>query len=126
VTREPRNGSTVESVAPWWGRDPDRDTTVNTDRSCFRSTLNGHADGDAECRRGHGDYNLSPLPAPDSTVTCRVTFRDSDNVEIASDWSFILTYRPWIRLTGSPAGEGPWVHGAHGAAAVGRTDAGGH
>jgi hypothetical protein len=37
-------------------------------------------------------YTLAPLPPSGSTVMCRVSFKDSEDADVTTEWSFKLTY----------------------------------
>jgi hypothetical protein len=90
----PGNNDTVETVFPTVSAViQNRDTTVKTGTVALKvngatvtPTVTPTADGATVA------YTLSPLPPPNSIVTCRLTFLDSENVEVASDWQFTLTY----------------------------------
>lgn len=90
----PANGAEVHDVAPVIQAEIlNRDTSVQlstvvlaVNGSEVSATVTATAQG-AQVRAA-----LSPLPPSGSTVACRVSFQDSENVEVAADWSFRLIY----------------------------------
>ncbi|MBI4657851.1 MAG: hypothetical protein HY735_03195 [Verrucomicrobia bacterium] len=101
----PAQGTTLESVTPsLQATIQNRDTTVKTSSIVLR--VNGNAVTPAVQSDANGatvSYVLSPLPAPNSTVTARLTFSDNLDVAQTNEWSFTLTYKaldPAHRVSG--------------------------
>ena len=90
----PANGAEVQGVAPQvTAAIQNRDTSVQVptvvlavDGAPVGATVTPTAEGAAVA------WALSPLPPSGSTVTCRLTFRDNEDVELATEWSFKLVY----------------------------------
>ncbi len=90
----PANGAELADVAPHITASiQNRDTTVNVatvalsvNGAVVPATVTATAEGAAI------DYVLSPLPPSGSVVPCRLAFKDSEAVEVSTDWSFTLTY----------------------------------
>ncbi len=48
-------------------------------------------------------YAITPLPASGSSVTAKLSFQDSEAVDVSTEWSFIVTYKsldPALRVVG--------------------------
>ncbi|MHB1306947.1 MAG: hypothetical protein ACYC23_07690, partial [Limisphaerales bacterium] len=90
----PANGIIVNSIAPALNAViQNRDTTVNVasvalnvSGAAVNATVTATPDGATV------SYVLHPLPAPNTVVPCRLTFQDSDGIEVVADWSFTVTY----------------------------------
>jgi len=90
----PANGAEVPNAAPAIVAEiQNRDTSVKVptvalavDGAAVNATVTATAQG------ARVDYTLSPLPPTGSTVTCRITFKDSEDVDVSAEWSFKLTY----------------------------------
>ena len=91
----PQADSTLESVAPYIQVGiQNRDTSVKTETITLQ--VNGAPVIPVITPQTSGAqvrYTLNPLPPPNSTVHAAIAFKDSDNVTISSEWSFILSYR---------------------------------
>ena len=107
----PAQGTVVESVTPsLQATIQNRDTTVKANSIVLRvngsvvtPTIQSDANGATV------SYALTPLPAPNSTVTARLTFADSADVTQTNEWSFTLNYKaldPAIRVPGPGLARG--------------------
>jgi hypothetical protein len=91
----PANNDVVETVTPAVGAViQNRDTSVKTGTVVLKvngttvpATVTPTTDG------ANVAYTLTTLPPPNSVVVCHLTFLDSENVEVASQWQFVLTYQ---------------------------------
>jgi hypothetical protein len=91
----PSNGSQVTTATTVITAEiQNRDTSVKLPTVALaingtgaNATVTGTAQG-AQVR-----FPLVPLPASGSTVTAVLTFRDSDDVEVRTGWSFVLDYK---------------------------------
>jgi hypothetical protein len=90
----PAPDAVIETIAPVITASiQNRDTSVNTatiqlelNGAVVPATVTPTATG-AEVR-----YRISPLPPPGQTHTARLSFKDSEGVDIAQSWSFTLNY----------------------------------
>lgn len=91
----PVQGAVVETVTPSvQATIQNRDTTLNIGTIVLR--INGQIVTPKVTSEANGatvSYALTPLPAPNSTITARLTFSDNQNVEQSSEWSFTVTYK---------------------------------
>ena len=90
----PARDAVVNSIAPAINAViQNRDTTVNV--ASVALTVGGTAVNATVTATPDGAtvaYVLNPLPAPNTVVPGRLSFHDSDGVEVAADWSFTVTY----------------------------------
>jgi hypothetical protein len=110
-TVSPANGADVREVAPAITAEiQNRDTSVKVPTVVL--AVNGapvNATVAATAQGARVDFALNPLPPSGSTVACRLSFRDSEDTEITSEWSFLLTYTaldPANRRTGTGLDRG--------------------
>ncbi len=92
----PAPGSAVETVTPSIRVEiQNRDTTVNTD------TIKLQFNGQEVVRNVTSDANgavvtysipLAQLPAPGANNTAKISFKDNFNVEVSSEWNFVVNY----------------------------------
>ncbi len=91
----PANGAEVESAAPVVTAEiQNRDTSVKVPTVAL--SINGAAAAATVSATAQGaqlSFPLAPLPASGSTVNAVLTFRDSDDVEVRTEWSFLLAYK---------------------------------
>jgi hypothetical protein len=91
----PAQGAVVETIAPViTATIQNRDSSVNANTVVLKvngspvaATVTPTADGATVT------YALSPLPAPNSMITAILSFTDNLGVEVASEWSFTITYK---------------------------------
>lgn len=91
----PANDATVETVTPAIAATiQNRDTSVKTatvvlkiDGATVPATVTATADGATLA------YTLTPLPASNTTLTAQITFQDSENVEVTTEWHFTVIYK---------------------------------
>jgi hypothetical protein len=107
----PANGSEVTDVAPQiTAAIQNRDTSVKIPTVAL--SVNGApvtATVTATVEGASVAYTLNPLPPSGSTVTCRVNFKDSEDADVATEWSFKLIYAsldPANRRSGPGADRG--------------------
>ncbi len=90
----PAPDATVETITPSITASiQNRDTAVNP--ATIRLELNGAAVVATVTPTATGAdvaYAISPLPPPGQTHTARLSFQDSEGVEVAQSWSFTLNY----------------------------------
>ncbi len=90
----PAPDAVVETIAPVIiASIQNRDTAVNT--ATIQLELNGVAVPATVTPTATGAdvrYAISPLPPPGQTHTARLSFKDSEGVDIAQSWSFTLNY----------------------------------
>lgn len=90
----PAPGATVETVAPSVRVEmQNRDTTVRADT--IKLEINGRAVTPAVTADGNGavaTYTLATLPPSGAVNTAKISFKDSTDVEIASEWTFTVMY----------------------------------
>jgi hypothetical protein len=105
VALSPAPDSEVRTVEPAIAIEiRNKDTSVRTDSIVLQ--LNGEAVTAQVQPTAQGafvNYDLVPLPPSGATQTARVTFRDSEDVEVASEWSFTVVYAsldPGTRVPG--------------------------
>jgi hypothetical protein len=121
----PAQGAVAETVAPVISATiQNRDTSVQVNTVVLKvngnpvaATVTATADGATVT------YALTPLPAPNSVITANLSFTDNLGVEVASEWSFTITYKSldaancivgtggergfYVRVVQAPKGEGP-------------------
>ncbi|MBI2928676.1 MAG: hypothetical protein HYY24_23685, partial [Verrucomicrobia bacterium] len=92
----PAPGSTVETVTPAIRVEiQNRDTTVNTDS--IKLQFNGQEVARTVTSDANGaviTYSIpvAQLPAPGANNTAQISFKDNLNVEVSSEWNFVVNY----------------------------------
>jgi hypothetical protein len=90
----PANGSTTATVTPTIVvAIEDRDTSVKT--HTIQLQYNGAPVAATVAPTASGatvTYAISPLPVSGANNTAKVTFKDNLNVEVSSEWNFVITY----------------------------------
>ena len=111
----PAPNSTEDTVAPVIRvQIQNADTTVNA--STIQLTVNGSAVVPQITSDANGatvTYPLNPLPVSGAVNSATVRFRDNQNQEITSTWSFAVGYKsldPANRVFGTPGERGFSVH----------------
>jgi len=106
----PAPNSTTDTLTPVIRVEiQNRDTSVQP--GTIRLTVNREVVAPALTNDTNGTvvtYPLSTLPSSGATNTASISFKDNLNVDVSSDWAFVVTYRsldPSNRLSG--AGKDP-------------------
>ncbi len=90
----PANGETVQTVSPQVTAEiRNRDTSVKVDT--VKLAFNGQTVAAQVAATADGatlSYAIAPLPAPGATNTAKITFKDSADVEVSTEWSFVVSY----------------------------------